>query len=141
MTDIHANKPSGNTVRATRRFPIEVRYSDAAHRVWTLYSRHQSRMSADRAFVELCHAEPDRWVQMRNDFDGSGVLRSRWVAALGPAVDVEDEIDAMSNDGRLGAVAKRLAIEAGADWPSLDGEAQDNWHQRAIDHVRGIRVG
>ena len=123
------------------RFPIEVRYSDAAHRVWTLYSRHQSRASADRAFVELCHAEPDRWVQMRNDFDSSGVLRSRWVAALCPAVGVEDEIDAMSNNGRLGAVAKRLANEAGADWPSLDGEAQDAWHERAIEHVRAGGVG
>ena len=41
----------------------------------------------------------------------------------------------------VGAVAKRLAIEAGADWPSLDGEAQDAWHERAIEHVRSGSVG
>lgn len=50
--------------------------------------------------------------------------------------DEEGEIDAMSDDGRLGALAKRLAIESGVDWPSLDKEAQDAWHERAIEHVR-----
>ena len=64
---------------ATRRFPIEVRYSNAAHTMWTLYSRHRSRSAADRAFIELCRAQPDSWVQMRNDFDGSGAIRSRWM--------------------------------------------------------------
>lgn len=50
--------------------------------------------------------------------------------------DIEAEIDAMADDGRLGAVAKRLAIAAGADWPSLDGDAQDAWHERAIEYIR-----
>lgn len=47
------------------------------------------------------------------------------------------EIDDMANDGRLTQVAVRLAIDAGADWPSLDGDAQDAWHERAIEHLRG----
>lgn len=42
----------------------------------------------------------------------------------------------MASDGRLGALAKWLAIQAGADWPSLDGEAQDAWHERAIEQLR-----
>lgn len=117
---------------ATRRFPIEVRYSDVEHREWTLYSRHISRASADRAFVEICREMPDRWVQMRNDFNGDGVLRSRFV----PVQDVETLLDEMADDGRLGAVAKHLAIADGVDWPSLDGDAQDAWHERAIEHVR-----
>jgi len=49
----------------------------------------------------------------------------------------EDEIDEMSNDGRLTALAQTMAIEAGADWPSLDGDAQDAWHERAIERVHG----
>lgn len=48
----------------------------------------------------------------------------------------EDELDEMASDGRLGALAKWLAIQAGADWPSLDGEAQDAWHERAIEQLR-----
>lgn len=42
----------------------------------------------------------------------------------------------MADDGRLGALAKHLAIAAGADWPSLDGEAQDAWHEAAIAKLR-----
>lgn len=49
----------------------------------------------------------------------------------------EDEIDEMSNDGRLTALAMSMAIDAGADWPSLNGEAQDQWHERAIEKLRG----
>jgi hypothetical protein len=48
----------------------------------------------------------------------------------------EDEIDAMADDGRLGVIAKRLAIEANHDWSSLDGDDQDAWHERAIDLLR-----
>lgn len=44
----------------------------------------------------------------------------------------DKKIDAMADDGRLGALAKHLAIDAGEDWPSLDGEAQDAWHEAAI---------
>ncbi len=53
---------------------------------------------------------------------------------------IEREIDDMANDGTLGAVAKHLAIDAGADWPSLDGDAQDAWHERAIEHERARLV-
>lgn len=53
---------------------------------------------------------------------------------------LEDEIDEMAGDGRLTAIAQHLAIEAGCDWPSLDGDAQDAWHERAIDHVRARRL-
>lgn len=49
----------------------------------------------------------------------------------------EREIDEMSNDGRLTAIAMRMAIDAGADWPSLNAEAQDAWHERAIERLRG----
>lgn len=48
----------------------------------------------------------------------------------------EDEIDDMANDGRLTQVAMRLAIDGGVDWPSLDGDAQDAWCERAIEHLR-----
>lgn len=50
--------------------------------------------------------------------------------------DIETEIDEMANDGRLGAIAKHLAIEAGCDWPSLNGEERDAWHERAIAKLR-----
>lgn len=70
---------------------------------------------------------------------------SDWsAAALERALDTptepttEAQIDAMANDGRLTRLAMQLAIDAGADWPSLDGEAQDAWHERAIDHLRGV---
>jgi hypothetical protein len=48
----------------------------------------------------------------------------------------EDEIDEMANDGRLTALARTMAVDAGADWPSLNGDAQDAWHERAIEHLR-----
>jgi hypothetical protein len=51
----------------------------------------------------------------------------------------EKQIDAMADDGRLGALAAEMAIDAGADWPSLDGDAQDAWYQAAIDYLRGLR--
>lgn len=52
------------------------------------------------------------------------------------SADVEAEIDAMSNDGRLVDLAERLATEAGIDWPRLTGVQQDAWGERAIEHVR-----
>lgn len=48
----------------------------------------------------------------------------------------EEEIDDLANDGRLTRIAMRLAIDAGADWPSLDAEAQDAWHDTAIRRLR-----
>jgi hypothetical protein len=48
----------------------------------------------------------------------------------------EAEIDDMANDGRLTAIAMRMAIAAGVDWPSLDGEEQDEWHEEAIQRLR-----
>ena len=59
-------------------------------------------------------------------------LRARLAAGTS-----EQEIDEMTDDGRLGALAKHLAIDAGADWPSLDGDAQDAWHEAAIRKLRG----
>lgn len=55
-------------------------------------------------------------------------------------IDVEGQIDEMANDGRLTALAQMLAIDAGADWPSLTGDAQDAWHERAIERLRGTDV-
>ena len=57
------------------------------------------------------------------------------------AYSVETELDEMTDDGRLGALAKHLAIVAGADWPSLDGDAQDAWHERAVEQVRKRAAG
>jgi hypothetical protein len=51
----------------------------------------------------------------------------------------ESQLDAIANDGRLGILAKRIAIESGADWPSLDGEAQDEWHEEALRRLRAGR--
>lgn len=48
----------------------------------------------------------------------------------------EQEIDEMADDGRLGALARELAIAAGNDWPSLNGEEQDAWHEAAIAKLR-----
>jgi len=48
----------------------------------------------------------------------------------------EDEIDEMANNGQLTVLAQTMAVEAGADWPGLDGNAQDAWHERAIEHLR-----
>jgi hypothetical protein len=42
----------------------------------------------------------------------------------------------MADDGRLSALAKRLAIDAGVDWPSLGEDEQDAWHEAAIAQVR-----
>lgn len=53
---------------------------------------------------------------------------------------VATEIDEMDNDGRLTALAMTMAIDAGADWPSLDGDAQAAWHERAIERLRGTDV-
>ena len=49
---------------------------------------------------------------------------------------LEAKLDAMASDGRLSRLAMQLAIDAGADWPSLDGDAKDAWHERAIEQVR-----
>lgn len=50
--------------------------------------------------------------------------------------NTEDEIDAMADDGRLTGIAMRMAIAAGVDWTSLDGEEQDGWHEQAIQRLR-----
>lgn len=55
---------------------------------------------------------------------------------IGSTRSVEGKLDAMANDGRLTAMAQAMAIEAGVDWPSLDGNAQDAWHERVIERVR-----
>lgn len=52
----------------------------------------------------------------------------------------EAKLDALANDGTLGRIAKRLAIEAGVDWPSLDGDAQDVWHEHAIEALRSGEI-
>jgi hypothetical protein len=52
----------------------------------------------------------------------------------------EAKLDALANDGTLGRIAMRLAIDAGADWPSLDGDAQDAWHERAIEMLRAGEI-
>lgn len=52
----------------------------------------------------------------------------------------EDQIDAMSNDGRLSRIAMRLAIDAGNDWPSLNRDEQDDWHERAIERLRNGEI-
>ena len=52
----------------------------------------------------------------------------------------EPQLDAMANDGRLSSIAMRLAIDAGADWPSLGGDEQDAWHKIAIKHLRSGRI-
>lgn len=67
---------------ATRRFPIEVRSSNLEHTEWTTYSRHRSMTAARRAFRECCLLVPDRWVQLRNDFTGEGVITNRWTAPV-----------------------------------------------------------
>lgn len=38
--------------------------------------------------------------------------------------------------GSLGPSSDDLAIDARVDWPSLDGEEQDGWHERAIEWLR-----
>ena len=48
----------------------------------------------------------------------------------------ERQLDAMSNDGRLSSIAMRLAIDAGNDWPGLNGDEQDEWHEHAIKLLR-----
>lgn len=48
----------------------------------------------------------------------------------------ERQLDAMSNDGRLASIAMRLAIDAGNDWPSLNGAEQDAWYEHAIKLLR-----
>lgn len=48
----------------------------------------------------------------------------------------EREIDALANDGRLSEMAMSLAIDAGADWTSLDGDTKDRWGERAIALLR-----
>lgn len=48
----------------------------------------------------------------------------------------EREIDEMANDGSLSTMAMWMAIDAGIDWPSLDGEAQDAWHEAAIAKLK-----
>lgn len=48
----------------------------------------------------------------------------------------ESQLDAISNDGRLGRIAMRLAIDAGKDWPSLNGDEQDDWYELAIEKLR-----
>jgi len=48
----------------------------------------------------------------------------------------ERQLDALSNDGRLSRIAMLLAIDAGNDWPSLDGDAQDEWCEHAIRLLR-----
>lgn len=52
----------------------------------------------------------------------------------------EDKLDALSNDGTLARIAMRLAIGAGIDWPSLNGDEQDEWHERAIELLRSGEV-
>lgn len=56
------------------------------------------------------------------------------------AAITEAQLDAMANEGRISPIAMRLAIDAGADWPSLDGDAQDAWHERAIDLLRSGEI-
>jgi hypothetical protein len=53
---------------------------------------------------------------------------------------LERKLDAMADDGTLGAFAQHLAILAGADWPSLDGDAQDAWHEAAIERLRADQL-
>lgn len=53
---------------------------------------------------------------------------------------IEAEIDEMDTDGRLTALAMTMAIDAGVDWPSLDGDAQAAWHERAVERLRGTDV-
>jgi hypothetical protein len=48
----------------------------------------------------------------------------------------ERQLDALADDGRLSNLAMRLAIDAGNDWPSLSGEAQDAWCELAIKKLR-----
>lgn len=55
-------------------------------------------------------------------------------------VHTEAEIDTLADDGRLTGIAMRLAIDAGVDWPSLNGEEQDEWHEVAIEKLRGARA-
>jgi hypothetical protein len=64
--------------RPSRRFPIEVRYSNAEHTMWTCYSIHRSRDAADRAYAEVRRDLPDLWVQMRDDINGIGIIRSHF---------------------------------------------------------------
>jgi hypothetical protein len=56
-------------------------------------------------------------------------------------VHTEAEIDAMADDGRLTRIAMRMAIKAGVDWSSIDGEQQDEWHEDAIQRLRAGTVG
>lgn len=53
-----------------------------------------------------------------------------------PYIPSESDIDQLANDGRLGIITKRIAIEAGVDWTSLDPDEQDAWHERAIELLR-----
>lgn len=52
----------------------------------------------------------------------------------------ERQLDDLANDGRLSAIAKWLAIQAGQDWPSLDAEEQDEWHEHAIRQLRSGEI-
>ena len=49
----------------------------------------------------------------------------------------EKKLDEMANSGELTGIAMRMAIDEGADWPSLDGDARDAWHEAAIRRLRG----
>jgi hypothetical protein len=50
------------------------------------------------------------------------------------------QLDAMANDGRLSRLAMQMAIDAGNDWPSLDGDEQDAWAERAIRQIRSGHI-
>ena len=52
----------------------------------------------------------------------------------------ESQLDTLSNDGRLSRIAMRLAIDAGNDWPRLDGDEQDEWHEHAIILLRSGEI-
>lgn len=52
----------------------------------------------------------------------------------------EAQLDAMSNDGRLSSIAMRAAIDAGNDWPSLNGDEQDEWHKHVIRLLRSGEI-
>lgn len=62
------------TATPTRAFPIEVRYWAPDSHMWKMYSRHRSEAAAERAFQELRRDYDE--VQMRDDINGRGVLRS-----------------------------------------------------------------
>ncbi|HZJ67668.1 MAG TPA: hypothetical protein VFD36_29395 [Kofleriaceae bacterium] len=52
----------------------------------------------------------------------------------------EEQLDDLSNEGRIDPIAIHLAIAAGEDWPSLSDEERDAWYETAIAKLRSGEV-